>query len=668
MSFINPLMLLGLLSLAVPIVILFLYRKKIVIRWAAYSWMKLAKQKKHKQTVKDDILKLIAKLLLLLFLVLMVARPATMSRARGSKLLIVDTTLSMGALIEGQVRLDRARENIESTLQDTDVEVALYAFDGELTPLVKRGSKVTRAVLESLKVSPSAAGFSDLIDALEDLPELADFDTVCFFSDFQKKQYEDAAAIRQAAARLGDCKLLMCPVDSRTGLRNVGLKSFEPMPEGFYPGRNNRVTVTVRNYSTMRVESVPVTLKVDGQPRDRATVDLLPESEATVELNLSVDGTRESRITVELEPDVFPADNLLSILLAPPPRLNVLAIVKDRGEDPFDYDVFFRNALKAFAPQGYINYKRTLPQRVYEEDLSNYDIVITFGVAFASPGTLVTSIKEYVQKGGSLIAFSDLRTAQCWRELGAVDAAQPGESAVPDPERLAGGYLGFMEADDMDPALMSFFRYRTLSMPDDETAEGRIYLAGQPDPVVLRVSKGMGNMVLAGFMPAAGFGNIFYNPNFVQLTMRTVNDALSREVFRSRMGDEMKAIPPRSGDKDSRYQLITADGDRQQMAVGETGAGIPVLSADPLPVNAFCSIQCDGEPVWDFGFNATRDDSDIEPMDAGGFAELRNDQIRVAEADDVVFEKPVTEYVALMAALLLLALLFDNYAHFWRKG
>ena len=45
-------------------------------------------------------------------------------------------------------------------------------------------------------------------------------------------------------------------------LENVGLRAFSPMPEGFYPGRNNQVSITVRNYSPVRMDNVPVTMTI----------------------------------------------------------------------------------------------------------------------------------------------------------------------------------------------------------------------------------------------------------------------------------------------------------------------------------------------------------------------------------------------------------------------
>ncbi|MCK5528784.1 MAG: VWA domain-containing protein [Kiritimatiellae bacterium] len=668
MTFLNELMLFGLLSLIIPLIILLLYRKRIVLNWAAYSWMKLAKQKKHKRTIVEDILKLIAKLLLLLMLVLFLSRPAIISTNSNKNLIVIDTTLSMGTIIENETRLSKAKKAVSLLLQNSNMNAALYSFDGKLIPLAKLGSKITPEIIDSLELSPRAARFDDLINSLSDLTELKKFNAIYFFSDFQKEQYKVADTIQQAVSRLGNCKFIMCPVDIRPELENAGLKNFSPRPEGFFPGRNNQISVTVRNYSSVKMDNIPVTLKVNGKACDRTIVNLLPNSEETVNLNVSVVDRVTAKVTVEIPPDAFLIDNKLNIVVDPPKKLDILAIVKDKGEALFEYDVFFANAIKAFSAEDYINYKRISPSQVYEESLDNYNMVITFGVPFSAKSGITTAIKNYLKKDNkALIAFSDLTVKNYWQELGIKDGKDGATATVADKTRLKDSYLSFMEGGEIDPAMISFLRYRTIPLSNGKGNVGRMYLAGQPDPVIIKAQRGNNNLVLAGFMPYLEYSNMFYNPNFIQLTMRILTDAMNLQVFHSYMGDAISSVPLINSDLTSNYQLSTPTEGNRQMAAYKDQSGSLFLSAQPMVINTFCDVLRDDKPFFRFGYNATREDSAIEPLSDTELSRLKNDQISYTAKQEIVLESAETEYLAIMALLFLLALIFDNYVHFWRK-
>ena len=138
MSFLNPLALWGLAALAVPVLLLlFLNRRKLVIRWAAFEWMQKAIITHRRKILITDILKLISKLLLLLALALMIGRPYLTSRGGGGRtLLIVDVSPSMGAVLDNGMRLERAVAMADAFVSRYNGPIALYTFGGELEPLV----------------------------------------------------------------------------------------------------------------------------------------------------------------------------------------------------------------------------------------------------------------------------------------------------------------------------------------------------------------------------------------------------------------------------------------------------------------------------------------------------------------------------------------------------
>ena len=163
MSFLNPLALLGLASLAVPLLLLFfLNRKRVVLYWAAYQWMNETIVRHERQFQLNDLLKLLAKLLLLAALVLLVARPYLRSTGGGGRTLVVfDTSPSMAAEVAGQSRLDKARQDFTRFLQSRRGGIALARFDGKLAPVLSEFSSDRARLtteLAALEIGPQFAG------------------------------------------------------------------------------------------------------------------------------------------------------------------------------------------------------------------------------------------------------------------------------------------------------------------------------------------------------------------------------------------------------------------------------------------------------------------------------------------------------------------------------
>jgi len=673
MSFLNAMTLFGLALAIMPLAIhLLINRKKTVIRWAAYEWMLKAKQKRRKKNKVDEILKIVAKTLLLVVLVLLMARPAILSGKGGERLLVIDSTLSMGAIVDERTRLEKAKEMAKAIIDSSGPPAGIYVFDGALKPLAKAKVPVraAKALVDGIELSPTPGSFQDLTAALPDAQAFKEADAVSFISDFQKTQYQDSAATAQAVKRLSGKRLELIPVDSRANLRNISIDSFSPPPEGFIPGKANRVVVKVTNHSPLPADAVPITISVNGERKDRASVSLPPNSSGFATLSLSLPSDEESRIRVEAPPDCLPEDNALCVVASPKSGPNILAVVKDRGDASFAHDVFLRNAIMSFMGGARVKYKSIPPQRVFEENLDNYDVLISFGIPFSERNGTTDAIMGFLRKGRPLIAFSDLSADGYWKDFGVESGpASGGASAQLDPSRLENGYLEFMKGAGLDPSLVSFAKFAPISLKGIKGAEGRIYLAGVKDPIAASFRKDGGSVALFGFMPTTGYTNLFYNPNFVQFAMRALADATGKDAFACFIGDQVKDIPLPQGIADGSFSLVSEDGRSEPAELRRLGSGASSLSAASPVDNGFRAVRRDAETLMTIGCNATRLESDVEPATPAMFKEA-------AQAGAVYCDTPTTqkggkaasELPFLMIFLLLAAIAFDAYAHFLRRA
>src|ERR1700722_18208397 len=116
MIFLNPLLLFGMAAIAAPIIIhMFMNRRIKPVVWAAMRFLKASVQKNQKRMNLEDILLLILRCLMLLFLALALARPALRGASGGvgqgsqTAVILLDNSYSMGQTDGGPTRFDQAR-------------------------------------------------------------------------------------------------------------------------------------------------------------------------------------------------------------------------------------------------------------------------------------------------------------------------------------------------------------------------------------------------------------------------------------------------------------------------------------------------------------------------------------------------------------------------------
>lgn len=696
MSFINPLILYLLPAVLIPLIIYFLInRKKVILPFAAFEWMKKALKKRRKKTRIDNLLKLIAKILLVLALVIFAARPSFKFAGAKKILVVVDTSVSMGATVDGGAsRLESARETVRRLRSvRKDASIVLASFDEELRIISGDLTDLTaNSALEAVKPGAGSASFAALLEALEQYPDLPEYDTICIVSDFQRTTLNDKDLLNSLLRKIGTDRFMFLPVDTGTAFANVSIDEFIIPPEGFYPGRANPVTVRLTNHGTENIENLVLTLSIDGIKKDLALVNLPPESSVEAELSLMLPaGAKASEILLEIPPDALEADNTLRIIAEPRAKWNVLSVAPmSHADEGVSADFYIRSALETFAGGDFLRVHSVTIAETNTLDLANYDLVVTTGIDFQPNGEFETQLNAYLENGGSLISFVSPHMQNCWDGLNIPATIQAYDSTVPqdgngianmtlkpDADAVNGSYLDFMNASKLPLATMNFRQAGgiTLQTQGGEMAQSRLKLAGLDAPTVIRMKKGRGTVILAAFLPVPGCTSIVLNPNFIQFMRRMTNDAVGRSSgFYSVCGMERKAIELPQGVMpvpDERFILKNRKGDEIcEGTVRRTADGASVLDVETsFPEGAFLSVYRAGEenPVFSMAFNPARGDSSLIPVPEEFFAD--------AVADGLVYRDPSVdtaghgdhEYFRIALILLVLAVLLDIYAHFIRR-
>jgi len=175
-NFLNPLVLWTLPIIALPLVLHLIHQKPPRhFIFSHIKWLKEAHQTLMLRKKLRDIIILLARTFLLLFLVFFFARPIinpglSLSSKEGRDCLIVlfDVSASMGGIDNGRPILEIAREKTISLLREfpANSKVGLIAFsrkiEGEIAPTNERGRIISH--IQELKVAPRP---TDVLPALE---------------------------------------------------------------------------------------------------------------------------------------------------------------------------------------------------------------------------------------------------------------------------------------------------------------------------------------------------------------------------------------------------------------------------------------------------------------------------------------------------------------------
>lgn len=692
MTFLNLTMLFALPALALPVLIYFLInRRKLTLPFAAFEWMKRAAKKRRRKKRIDDIMKIAAKTLLVLALILFAARPAFSGGAAGKILVVVDASVSMGAEYDGgRTRLDSARDIVRRVLgEHRGSDVALAVFDGKLRIAAKSLTELSAgAVLDPIRPGADSPAFPALISELLELPDFQTYDAVFFISDFQRSGFQDGRLVADSLARAGTKKFVFLPVETGTGLVNLSLDRFSVAEEGFFPGRANPVSVFVTNHSARSIENLPVTLSVDGVRKDMTLVQLPPGSTVEAHLSLTLPAKKAANVTAEIPYDSLAADNTLKIAANPQSQWNILSVCAKTSGTMYSDDVYVKNALEAVSGGGgAFRFHSVSLSELPAADLGNYDIVMTFGLDFKSGGEMENRLKEYVEKGGSVISFARPEMKNCWAGLGVESEFEVPEKDEknadrdgiaewkPDPEKLNEGLLAFMADGRIKSELFTFREAAGIRVKDlpESAVTPRLYLAGIASPVLVRLKRGTGTLTLAGFLPAASFLPAVHNPNFVQFLMRLTADAAPHDSFFTFAGEERRCVPLPPGataEPGAVFSLRNEKGERFDGRVrANPGGGLLLDISKAFPDGEFLDVYEPGgeSALFRLALNPARGDSDLEAADETVFAPAQADGLTFRNVPKELEANGKHELFLLGVLLLLGAVLFDCYAHFLRR-
>ena len=410
MTFLNPLLLFGLVAAAIPLIIhLFNFRRPRKIDFSSLAFLKELQKSTMQRVRIKQILLLILRTMAIACLALAFARPTLMSglggalgkRASTSMAIVVDNSRSMQLRDTQGAYLDQARDVAAALVEQTSAGDEIFLFttsptEGQTSPF--NLSSLALDAITDIETSPASEKLSSVwqkaVDRLQDASNLNK--EVYLISDLQQKTFADTTLRFESE----EVRTFLVPIGERAH-NNVAVTDMEIVSRIIEVGQPVRFEATLVNYGAEPIEQYVASVFLDGERVAQASADLEPR--VPKQLSFTATPQRRGWLTgvVQIEDDAFASDNVRHFTLNVPEQRQLLLV---RGED--QQTDFLELALSPELTRGRVAFEvETIEeQNLPMKRLGAYDAVMLVGLRSLSSGE-VTALREYVEAGGGVLFF-----------------------------------------------------------------------------------------------------------------------------------------------------------------------------------------------------------------------------------------------------------------------
>lgn len=639
MTFLNPLLLLGVLGIALPILAHLLNRFQVQhTEWAAMRFLNHHVRVRSRQLRLRDLLLLILRCMALLLLVFALARPAWTTASwlpgerRAGVVIAVDSSFSMGHGAEGAARFDQAMKRVEvirGKMAPGD-PVTLALLGGDHRVVLRNMAYDDARFEEALRGLKAGSGTLDLANEPTRIARLvADMEApqkeVYLITDAQAADWrQPSALLREALADLGtQARVFLVPVGG--GDANLAVTDLELVSGVLRKGTTARYRATVRNFGSAPASNIAVQCRVDGVEIDRKVVPMIAAGASeSVSLFVPFHNAGAARITAEISGDGLAADNVRRTVAVVRERVSVLCVDGSAGDAGRLVVAALLARADGVQSEDYV--VRAVPWLSFPaEDLTQVDVIVFADVPEIT-GQQAEQLESFVRRGNGLVWFAgDSVKADAWNDR-AASAATPLLPALIRGKIEASDSLGAgkpLDADMPDHAVC----LPLMSLPEDLLSETRflrllevepasssftvLKLAGDGSPVLIEHALGRGQVFMFTTTAETSWNNMALTPVFPMVMQQIVTYLSGREFERPRsVGDSLTLTYVDQPDANDAV-FESPSGEAVTVPVRETGGQYVALlesATEDGYYTARVSVQAPGLPI---AVNVDPQESDV---------------------------------------------------------
>ena len=697
MSFLSPLMLLGALGIAIPVVIHLIGRRQArVVRFAAFDFLMGKSRKTARRLELRDLLLLLVRVAICLAIPLALAKPFTscatsgphVARGPQAAVIVIDDSFAAGLDAGGTTLLESAKEQALGILgqlgAEADVAVLRSAAGAPSPTELSRDHLRLGDTIREIRPSARPA---DTFTALRRAGQLLSA------SNHQRRTVYLISLLAQSGFRPGagapwpaDTGPTLVVVDvlqeqDERDLANIAVTEMSVERDPASGSRGVRVLAELVNFGPRPVVDHDVRLHIEGREVARGQVTLRPgERQSKQFLATLPTGSRFADVVVELAPDALPIDNARHVRTELREEVRVLLVNGDPHTMRHQDELFYIES--ALRPGDRGDSGTVLTTVTVDElaaiRLADFDVAVLANVR-AMNEERVARLAAWVQAGGGLLvaagdnvnpdAYDRTMQPLLPQTLRSLLDATYGDRGAERAERAV--RLTKWEAEHPifavfskdAPGLREAHFDKILLLGPTTRVDQRKVLARYTNgaAALVEARSGAGRLMLFTSSLDRDWNDLSIHPGYLPLMQRTVRYLARKQDQRSRttvlVGHDV-LVPVNA--EDTRIEIHTPNGTRtvlegeriqERKYVRFSGTGVP----------GFYRVLATGErgeprrrPESDFAVNIDPHGSDLTPMAA---ADLPASGPGTATDQASVHERRVELWHAIAAGLLLLLLL-----------
>jgi hypothetical protein len=618
MSFLNPLFLLGLAAIAVPVIVHLVRRTRAPrVEFPSLMFVRRIPQRTIRRRRMQNWLLFALRCLAFLLLVFAFVRPyfgsgqANENRGQRANVILLDTSFSMRYGNRFEQAKGRARAIIDEARGNEPT--ALVAFDQgyEVQNRFTTDTGQLKAALDLIKPGAGATDYAQALRGAEGLfKETGASDKrIILISDFQAAGRNEAEVsyrlpknIRLVTIDLGD-----------QNSPNLAITDVGAQPLIYQAKYTDKLTARIANFSDEAKEGVRVEFQLNDHTVEKREIKIAARDATTVEFtgfNLNEGGNRG---VIVIEGDQFTFDNRFNLTLRRAEQLKALAIeTATRGRSESFY---LRNALTTGDNLPFDLEIKTAGS-VNPGDLGAYRVIILNDAAAGQ--ALAAQLIKFVEGGGGLIIAAGPHTEPATFNQTFQNFAP---AKLEEVVQLRGDYVAMSELKTDHPIFEVFKRSgrlataRVFGYLRATASEGAGVIARFEDgsPALIEASRGAGKLLLFTSTLDASWNDLPLTPIYLPLVRQMARHLGEREERAwNQVGDTFTVAAAKDGAPPAvdapTGERIT---DRKQMATGE----LLIAAREP----GFYRLRYSGNS--DFAaVNVDSKESDLTKLNAEEFA------------------------------------------------
>ena len=677
MGLLAPLFLLGLATIAVPVILHMIQReRKEEVEFPSLMFLrKVPYRSFRRQRIRHWFLLLLrcAALLLLLFAF---ARPfiraaalAAVTDGAREVVVLLDQSYSMSYGDRWEDAQALATDTIDALDPGDRATVILFDGGARTGPRSTTDRASLRSQVANAEVGSGTTRYGPALQLAEGIFEASDLPRLeaVLISDFQRAGVESAVGVRFPQGTV----LTPVPIgEEDTTEDNVSVAGVLFEREYFSGRERIQVAARLTNRGPNAITGLGLTLEMEGREVEALTADLPPAGSTTIDFAPVTLGDAQMFGAVRIEPDALPADDVFHFVASPGQVVTVLVVGSAAAQD--DANLFLTRAL-GIGSEPAFDVRSTTLQGFSPADLADRQVVVLNDTRPPS-GEAGEALEAFVEAGGGLLVVSGERTAWPQDDPGLL----PGRVGAPADREGRGGSLGFVDYSHPvfevfgaprsgDVTTARFFRFRPVEPSSEATVVAR-FDDGSPALIERRV--GAGRVLLWASTIDTFWNDLAKKPVYLPFIHRMVQHLadysaptpwfLAGQVLNLA---EQDVSLGEGGTAAAEYVVMSPTGERLPVAVGGRAGFIDLTEQGVYEVHdANAAVE---RPLI-LAVNVDLAEADLSTVDpdelasmvtgrAGGDRTAAGGPARVIPPEDLERRQSVWWYLLVAAALLFVA-------------